>query len=250
MFMGQLTLSDKQQRRARILERLTSGSITIDQASSLLHISSCHIRTLKQRYHTDGMSSYIHGNRGPPPANKTDTSLVSKVQEYLGTEGIYRDFNICHLAEVLARDHDIVISRSTLDRILVTAGLRKRKRPGEAHIRKRRRRRSTEGYMIQIDGSLHPWLGEACPSFCILGGIDDATGKAPYLTGKPVEVHHLPDGSLLVYYERKRIEFKKLAEPPKKAVAVKEEAAVYKADLQPAKTSRRKQMAYLHASNV
>jgi hypothetical protein len=33
--------------------------------------------------------------------------------------------------------------------------------------------------MLQVDGSPHDWLEGRGPSLCLLGAIDDATGKVP-----------------------------------------------------------------------
>ena len=36
-----------------------------------------------------------------------------------------------------------------------------------------------EGMMLQVDGSPHDWLEGRGPSLCLVGAIDDATGKVP-----------------------------------------------------------------------
>jgi hypothetical protein len=41
--------------------------------------------------------------------------------------------------------------------------------------------------MIQLDGSSYAWLGDAHLPFCLLGGIDDATGKIVGLVFRPTE---------------------------------------------------------------
>ena len=33
-----------------------------------------------------------------------------------------------------------------------------------------------EGMLIQVDGSIHPWLGDQVPPFTLLIAVDDATG--------------------------------------------------------------------------
>lgn len=142
---------------------------------------------MKQAYHQKGMSATVHGNTGRNPANKTAASTLEKLHEFAGPKGVYKDYNTCHLAEVLARDHDLILRRATLDRLLLSEGLRKRKRPGEHVVRKRRKRRAAEGAMLQIDGSPHRWLGESRVAICLLGAIDDATGKIAALLFRPTE---------------------------------------------------------------
>jgi len=185
--MGIINLSDQQQRRAQVLDRVSTGKITLADAARLLALSERQVRRLQQAYRKKGMSAVVHGNAGRMPANKTDAAIVEKVRELAGPTGPYHSYNTCHLAEVLARDHDIVLARATLDRLLIKTGLRKRSKPGEQVRRKRRKRRSAEGAMIQLDGSSYAWLGDVHPPFCLLGGIDDATGKIVGLVFRPTE---------------------------------------------------------------
>jgi transposase len=185
--MGTIILSDQQQRRAQILERLCTGRITTADAARLLVLSERQVRRLKRDYMETAMESVVHGNAGRVPANKTDPQVADKIRELAGSSGVYQNYNTCHMADMLARDHDITIGRATLDRLLITSGLRKRKRPGERVVRKRRKRRAAEGAMIQLDGSPYAWLGDAHPSFCLLGGIDDATSKVVGATFRPTE---------------------------------------------------------------
>lgn len=142
---------------------------------------------MKRAYEQSGMVAAVHGNTGREPANKTDSATLEKLRALAGPQGVYKEYNTCHLAEVLARDHDLVLGRATLDRLLTCEGLRKRKRPGERIVRKRRKRRAAEGVMLQIDGSPYAWFGAGHPMLCLLGAIDDATGKIAGLLFRPTE---------------------------------------------------------------
>lgn len=169
------------------MERLLANRLTLEEAAHLLKRSSRQVLRMKRAYQQQGMSAAVHGNTGREPANKTDTETLEKLRELAGPDGLYKCYNTCHLAEVLARDHDLSLSRATLDRLLVAQGLRKRERPGERTLRKRRKRRAAEGVMLQIDGSPFPWLGAAQGNYCLLGAIDDATGKIACLVLRPTE---------------------------------------------------------------
>ena len=185
--MGTITLSDTQQRQVRILERLVAGTLTAPQAAQLLGKSVRQVRRLKQAFVEKGMAAVKHGNSGREPNNKTTPEVLAKLREWAGPQGVYRHYNTSHLAEVLARDHDLSLGRATLDRLLVVHGLRKRSQPTERVARKRRTRRGAEGAMLQLDGSLHRWLGAELPALCLLGAIDDATGKIIALLFRPTE---------------------------------------------------------------
>lgn len=72
--------------------------------------------------------------------------------------------------------------------------------------------------------------------------------RGPSLAGRQVEVHQLPDGALLVYYNKARIAYKKLAAPPVKVAAERKPKRVAPLDPEAKRTSRRRQMAHLHTS--
>ena len=185
--MGTITLSDRQQRQVRILQRLTDHTLTTEQAAQLLGKSVRQVWRLKAAFQNNGMTAVLHGNQGREPTNKTPQSVKDKLRELAGQNGVYKHYNTSHLTEVLAREHAIVLSRATLDRLLVLEGLRKRSQPTERLARKRRKRRPSEGTMLQIDGSTHKWFGEDHPPLCLLGAIDDATGKIAGLLFRPTE---------------------------------------------------------------
>jgi hypothetical protein len=89
--------------------------------------------------------------------------------------GKYQGFNDHHLTEKLKEQEKIELSREKVRRILRAQGIASpRKRRGIKH-RSRRERRSSEGMMLQVDGSPHDWLQGRGPRLCLIGAIDDAT---------------------------------------------------------------------------
>ena len=89
----------------------------------------------------------------------------------------YEGANHTHLSELLREREGIDIGRTTLRRILLSAGLSSPRRRRPPRHRARRQRMPREGTLIQIDGSYHRWLGERCPQFTRLLAVDDATGS-------------------------------------------------------------------------
>ena len=71
----------------------------------------------------------------------------------------YAGTNHTHLSELLSAREGIDIGSTTLRRILVNAGLSSpwQRRPPKHRVRRQRMPR--EGMLIQMDGSLQPWLG-------------------------------------------------------------------------------------------
>ena len=41
--------------------------------------------------------------------------------------------------------------------------------------------------MLQVDGSAHDWLEGRGPRLCLVGGIDDASGRVPKAFFEPAE---------------------------------------------------------------
>lgn len=180
-------MSTKQQRQAEILNRLAAGSLTTVQAAELMNQTTRHVRRLLVRYREDGMRTLQHGNRGRAPKNKTPAAVKEKLQSLCGPDGVYRDFNTCHLAEILKEREDIALPRSTLDRLLKESGLKKPRRKKVKATRVRRERCPAFGQMLQIDGSPHDWLEGRGPRMSLMGAIDDATGRVLYARFHPTE---------------------------------------------------------------
>jgi transposase len=180
-------LNPKQQREVEILTRLEAGALDPGSAAMLLGVSSRQIRRLRARFRQEGFEAVIHGNAGRIPANRTDPATLDRILALAGPEGKYRDLNVCHLKDILEQQEQIGIGRSTLDRLLKQAGLRRAgKSPGPVHRRKRLRR-PAEGMLLQIDGSPFDWLEDRGPKASLVGAIDDATGRVVFLTFRPTE---------------------------------------------------------------
>ena len=80
------------------------------------------------------------------------------------------------MSELLSEREGINITRSTLRRLLVSAGENSPRGRRAPKHRIRRQRMPREGMLIQLDGSYHRWLGKDGPQFTLLLAIDDATG--------------------------------------------------------------------------
>lgn len=185
--MRTITLTPKQQRRFEILTRLASGTLTPLQAAELLRVGPRHLRRLQQAFDAQGAPALVHGNQGRSPANRTSDQVRAQLRELAGSSGPYGDYNVCHLQEVLAERHDLVLGRSTLDRLLKAEQLRQPRRGRAIRVYRRRERRSAEGMLVQVDGSPHAWLEDRGPRLCLMGAIDDATGRVLYAHFRPTE---------------------------------------------------------------
>ena len=141
-------------------------------------MSERHAWRLLAAYRKEGAAALAHGNRGRVPSNATPTAtgqqVVAMAQER------YSGINHTHLAELLAEREGVVLSRSTVRRLLVGAGLPSSRHRRLPRHRSRRRRMPQEGMLLQMDGSHHAWLEERGPRLTLLLAVDDATGTVPF----------------------------------------------------------------------
>ena len=148
-------------------------------------ISERHTKRLLAAYRKDGPAAVAHGNRGRRPHNAVPEEAAAAVVK-LASNG-YAGANHSHLTELLREREGIDLSRPTVRRILVKAGLGSpRSRRSQQH-RFRRKRMPQEGMLIQVDGSPHPWLEDRGPRFVILLAVDDATGVVAQAIFHPSE---------------------------------------------------------------
>jgi transposase len=87
---------------------------------------------------SDGPAGLIHGNRGRRPSNAVSAVITARVIELATTT--YRGFNQQHLTEMLAEHEGIDLSRSSVRRILSSAGVPavRRRRPPRHRSRRDR----------------------------------------------------------------------------------------------------------------
>ena len=167
-------MTQKEQTRLQILNNLLAGYMTMEQAATLMGLSTRHTRRILTAYRKDGAAALAHGNRGRRPANATPKTMAAAAVALARTR--YTGVNHTHLSELLREREGIDISRNTLRKILTGAGVTSPRRRRPPKHRVRRQRMPREGMLIQIDGSYHRWLGKDGPQFTLLLAVDDATG--------------------------------------------------------------------------
>ena len=167
-------MTQKEQARLQVLNSLLAEHMTLDQAATLLGVTTRHTRRILAAYRELGAAAVAHGHRGRRPPNATPEPIATAVVHLARTR--YAGANHTHLSELLSERDGIDIGRTTLRRILVNAGLSSPRRRRPPKHRVRRQRMPREGMLIQLDGSYHRWLGDDGPQFTILFAVDDATG--------------------------------------------------------------------------
>jgi transposase len=171
-----LTLNTRDQQRLEVLTRWIAGMLTRAEAVGLLGLSERSAWRLRRRLIDQGADGLVHGNRGRASPARLPEATKTRIVELAGSHGRYRGINDCYLAELLAEEEQISLSRSSLQRLLRSAGLASPKTRRRPRYRSRRERMAQAGLLVQIDGSPHDWLEDRGPRLTLVGGIDDATG--------------------------------------------------------------------------
>jgi len=148
------------------------------ETAEILGVSERQGWRLLAAYRKEGAAALAHGNRGRVPWNATPAAMRQQVVAM--AQERYTGINHSHLAELLAQREGITLSRSTVRRLLVGAGVPSPRHRRTPRHRCRRQRMPQEGMLLQLDGSHHRWLEDRGPLLTLLLAVDDATGRVPY----------------------------------------------------------------------
>ncbi len=181
----EVTLTVREQKRLFVVNQIDTGKLSAQEAATSLHLSLRQIRRLLAAFRLDGPAGLVHGNRGHPSPRRLSPEVRQQVLGLASTT--YADYNDHHLADVLAEDHAICISRSSVRRLRRQAGLPSPRKKRQPRHRSWRERRPQPGMLLQVDGSLHPWLEGRGPTLCLIAAVDDATGSIPWALFRPQE---------------------------------------------------------------
>ena len=166
-------MTEEENQRAVALA--TAHYRTNKQIAAALGLSVRQVQRLKKALREEGLAGLAHGNRGSEAAHALPEDVAARVVKLYETK--YTGFNFCHFHEKLLEVEGIQVSRPTVSRVLRRAGYRSPRKRRSLKHRSRRERRACEGAMLQLDGSPHDWLEGRGPRMCLVGAIDDATGK-------------------------------------------------------------------------
>ena len=170
-----ITMSASELDRLTILERVVDGRLTQVEAGQQLGVTPRQVRRLLAALERDGPQGIVSKKRGMRGnrsyADAVKTFVVDLVREHSV------DFGPTLIAEMLAERHDVYLSRETLRRWLIEAGIWKDRKQRAKPVHQPRYRRDCLGELVQIDGSEHHWFEQRGPKCTLLVYIDDATGR-------------------------------------------------------------------------
>jgi hypothetical protein len=182
-----IEMNRRERDRLKVLYGVSRGERSQKEAARLLRLTTRQVRRLVSRIEVSGDQGLIHRLRGRPSNRRLAEELRQKaLAEY---RRCYSDFGPTLAVEKLA-EQGIAVSRYTLRRWLIAAGLWQGQRRREKH-RQRRPRRACFGELVQMDTSIHDWLEGRGESMVLVAMIDDATGRvvAGFYGGETVESH-------------------------------------------------------------
>jgi transposase len=174
---GILTLNKKEQKRLRVLNELERGKMVMRELAEVLGLSERHGWRLLAAYREEGAAGLAHRNRGRKPIHTLSEEIRDRVIGLAREK--YQGFNHQHMTEKLVEEEGLELSRSSVRRILLEAGVQSPRTRRAPKHRGRRERYAQEGMLLQIDGSRHDWLEGRGPWLTLVCSIDDATGEVP-----------------------------------------------------------------------
>jgi transposase len=172
--MGLIAMSERDLQRIEVLSKVIDGRMTMVSAAHVLDLSERQVRRLLERIRTGGAASIRHKAIGRPSNKRISDGVRDYAVTLVGER--YEDFGPTLAAEKLAEHNGLRVSRETLRRWMVDAGLwlsRKQRRT----FHQPRLRREAYGELVQIDGSEHRWFEDRGPPCSLLVFVDDATGR-------------------------------------------------------------------------
>ena len=169
-----MTMSERDVQRIGALSEVMAERRTVASAAGVLAVSVRHVYRLRHRLEVGGGAALIHKACGRPSNNRIQAGIRDYVLALISEN--YADFGPTLAAEMLAQHHALMVSRETLRKWMIEAGIwlsRKQRRS----FHQPRLRREAFGELIQIDGSEHRWFEDRGDACTLLVFIDDATGR-------------------------------------------------------------------------
>lgn len=172
---GNLTMSAKELDRLEIIRRVTERRLTQRTAAERLGLGLRQVERLCRAFRTDGAAGLVSRKRGRASNRKLTRALRERALELVRER--YADFGPTLAREKLTEQHGLELSRETLRRWMIDAGvwIPRSQRRRRAH--QPRQRRSCLGELVQIDGCDHAWFEDRGPKCTLLVYVDDATSE-------------------------------------------------------------------------
>jgi len=131
--MKGLTLTEREQGRLQTLNLVLGRQMGVGEAAYVLGLSERQTWRMVAAYRKHGAKALSHGNRERQPPSEISEVMRERIVVLVRER--YQGVNHAHLTELLEEWEGIVISRSTVRRLLMNAGLSspRNRRPRHRH---------------------------------------------------------------------------------------------------------------------
>ncbi len=172
---ARVTVSLVELNRLRCIQAVIDGDLRPSQVAERMALSSRQVRRLAERYRLEGPVGLISRQRNRPSNFQLPPGVEQQIVALL--RETYADFGPTLAAEKLAARHGITISKETVRRIQIDAGLWIPRKLRPPKIQQPRLRRACVGELVQIDGCEHHWFEDRAPMCTAIVYVDDATSR-------------------------------------------------------------------------
>jgi transposase len=192
---GAITMTMRELDRLKIIQAVVDGNLKPGRAAERLGLTDRQIRRLVNRVREQGPAGMVSRRCARPSNNRTPAELTKQALDIIRER--YADFGPTLACEKLQEVHGLPLSKETIRKLMMEAGLWIPRRLRSSTVYQPRNRRHCVGELIQIDGSDHAWFEERAPACTLLVYIDDATSRLMHL-------HFTYSESTFSYFEATR----------------------------------------------
>jgi transposase len=176
--MERIAMSQEERDWLDWLKRARDGKMTQRQAAEQMCVSERWVRKLLAQMRREGDGVVVHGLRGQPSNRGIAEALRKRAVQAL-RDPDWHDFGPTFAGEQLAKRHGIEVSKETVRKWMVAAGLWQSRPRKLKAVHSWRPRRSCYGELVQWDTSDHDWLeGRGDGVRYLVRMIDDATSRS------------------------------------------------------------------------
>ena len=186
-----IEMSNEELLRKSVLEGVLERRESQKEAAARLGICERQFRRILRRYRVEGVAGLVSRKRGVPSNRKMEAAIREVVEDFIN-DPLLRGFGPTLMAEKIEQMKDIRLSKETLRKMMIEAGVWKPKVRKKVEPHYARPRRKHRGELVQIDGSEHAWLEDRGPKATLLVFVDDATSQM-------LEAEFVPEESFFSY---------------------------------------------------
>lgn len=170
-----LKMTQKELDINTVMDKLIKNELTIPEASNIINKTERHVKRLKKKYKYEWSKWLIHKARWKPSNHQLDSKKYENVIQIIKNK--YSDYWPTLSSEILLENHNIIVSISTLRRLMIENWIWKAKKQKKEKQFTARERKANYWEMIQYDWSYHLWFEwrNWTEYQCLLVSIDDST---------------------------------------------------------------------------